>query len=261
MISLTDDPNSTAKDLNDVISQDQSLTASVLRLANSAYYGFPRRISTVTEAIILLGFNAIRGLVLAASVHDVLNREMSGYALGQGELWRHSYACGIGARIIARRVKFPIIDQAFTAGLLHDIGKVVLNFFLQDVYQEVTRRIEKEKVPFMVAEATVLGFDHAAVGARVAEAWNLPVELAEPIAYHHQPMAAPNHRRLAAIVHVSDAICIMMGIGLGIDGLCYPLDPQALELLELDQAAVEQVMSQLADGLVDWQDFPVSSKK
>jgi len=250
VISLTDDPNSTAKDLNDVIIQDQSLTASVLRLANSAYYGFPRRISTVTEAIVLLGFSAIRGLVLAASVQDVMNKEMSGYALESGELWHHSYACGMGSRIIAKRIKMPA-DQAFTAGLLHDIGKLVLNYFMQESYQEVKRRVDQDKVPFMTAEAAVLGFDHAAVGARVAEAWNLPAELAEPIAYHHQPMTAPNQRRLASVVHVADAICMIMGIGLGADGLNYPLDPLALQTLGLDQEAVEQIMSQLADGLVD----------
>ncbi len=128
------------------------MTAGVLRLANSAYYGFPRRISTVTEAIVLLGFSSIRGLVLAASVQNVMDKEMSGYALGQGELWRHSYACGKGSRIIAKRLKMPL-DQAFTAGLLHDIGKVVLNYFMQEAYQEVKRKVELENIPFMAAEA------------------------------------------------------------------------------------------------------------
>lgn len=257
MLSLTEDPNSTAKDLNDVIIQDQSLTAGVLRLANSAYYGFPRRISTVTEAIVLLGFSSIRGLVLAASVQNVMDKEMSGYALGQGELWRHSYACGMGSRIIAKRLKMPL-DQAFTAGLLHDIGKVVLNYFMQEAYQEVKRKVELENIPFMAAEAAVLGFDHAIVGAKVAEAWNLPSELVEPIAFHHEPMSAANQRRLASVVHVSDAICMIMGIGLGADGMNYPLDPLALETLNLDQEAIEQIMSQLADGMVDLPVFSAS---
>ncbi|MBC7348287.1 MAG: HDOD domain-containing protein, partial [Clostridia bacterium] len=118
---LTEDPDSTAADLNGVIGQDQALTAKILRLANSAYYGFPRRIGTITEAVILLGFNTIRNLVLTASVSQVLQREAPGYGLAKGELWRHALTSAMAARLLARKVRYRGAEEAFVAGLLHDI--------------------------------------------------------------------------------------------------------------------------------------------
>ncbi len=125
VIDLTDDPDSTAQDINDVLSQDQSMTAKVLKLANSAYYGFPRRIPTVTDATILLGFQTIRSIVMAASMSDLLSRKLEGCALAQGELWKHSQSSAITARMLSLEARFPGAELAYMAALLHDIGKVV----------------------------------------------------------------------------------------------------------------------------------------
>jgi len=144
VIKLTDDPNATAQDINRVVGKDQGLTAKVLKLANSAYYGFPRRISTVTDATVMLGFQTLRSIVMAASVSDMLSREMKGYSLGSGELWRHSQATAMGARLLARQCKYPAADVAYTAGLLHDIGKVILNHYLQDANQRVVEWVSRE---------------------------------------------------------------------------------------------------------------------
>ncbi|MGI6648429.1 MAG: HDOD domain-containing protein [Bacillota bacterium] len=251
VIQLTEDPNSTAKDLSEMLSHDQSLTAKVLRLANSAYYGFPRRINTVADAVVLLGFGVIRSLVMAASVYDILEKPVQGYALAPGELWRHSQACAMGSRLIAQRVKYRYLDQAYIGGLLHDIGKVILSEYLKEVYQQVIDRVVQEQISFTEVEVEILGFDHAAVGARVVEEWNLPPELVDCIAYHHRPLQMADNSTLASIVHLSDAICMTMGIGLGIDGMYYPLDSQAVELLKLNTTDIELIMSRLADALVD----------
>lgn len=255
IMRMVEDPNTSAQDINSVIIQDQSLTAKVLRLANSAFYGYPRRISTVTDAIILLGFNTVKSLVMAASVSEVMSREMAGYALAPGELWRHSQATAMTARLLARKVRYRNPDVAYIAGLLHDIGKVILNQYLQGAYKEVIQEMQQGRMDFVTAEHLILGFTHAEVGARVAEKWNLPPELVEPIAYHHNPQLAVNDERLTAIVHVADAICMMMGIGLGVDGMSYPLAQSALNVLNLKASEVEEMLETLTDVFVDDNSF------
>lgn len=258
VLKLVEDPESTVKELNDIICQDQALVTKVLHLANSAYYGFPRRIGTVVEAVIILGFSTIRNLVLAASVHNLLNREVPGYQLGQGELWRHSIACAMTTRTLARRVRFPSPDQAFIAGLLHDIGKVVLSIYVSEVYSEIIKKVHEAQVPFAQAEEEILGFTHSSVGAKVADKWNLPVSLVEAIAFHHSPDSAKENPKLTSLIHVADAMCMMMGIGLGGDGLCYPLVPSAFSLLGLKPEDVEGVMGELGDLFLDESSFLLS---
>ncbi len=260
VIRVTEDPDSTVNELNDIICQDQVLTARILRLANSAYYGFPRRISTVVEAIVILGFNTIRNLALAASVYDLLNREVPGYQLGKGELWSHSIACAMAVRLLARQVRFPSPDQAFVAGLLHDIGKIVLSVYMQDAYLEIINAVKEKRIPFSEAEKDVLGFTHAEVGAKVAEKWNLPVPLVEAIAFHHEPTKTGENARLTALVHIADAVCMMMGIGLGGDGLCYPVFSEALSLLGVQQGIIEELIDRLSDLFVDKNSFLGTTK-
>ncbi|HHV15056.1 MAG TPA: HDOD domain-containing protein [Gelria sp.] len=255
VIKLTEDPDSTAQDINYVLNQDQVITARVLKMANSAFYGFPRRIGSVTDAIIRLGFRTLRSIVMAASVSDILSEEMEGYALGYGELWRHSQCTAMAARLIARKSKFAFLDVAYTAALLHDIGKVILNNTMKETYREVVAHVTKDNISFIEAENKVLGFNHAEVGARVAEKWNLPPETVEAIQFHHSPEDAQVNPRLTAIVHLADAICVSMGIGMGIDGLLYPISGEALELLGLDELEIENIISELVDTFADQQIF------
>jgi putative nucleotidyltransferase with HDIG domain len=251
VIRLTDDPSSTVKELNDVICQDQSMAAKVLRLSNSAFYGYSRRIATIVDAIGILGFNTIRDLVMAASVYNILKKEVKGYQIASGDIWRHSITCAMTARAVAKRVRFRSPDQAFIAGLMHDIGKVILGVYVAEVYDEIIRRVGEEQQPFSVVEEAVLGFTHAAVGARVAEKWNLPDDLVEAIACHHTPMNAKKNPELAAIVHIADSVSMSMGIGLGGDGLYYPLVSQALALFKLSEADMDLIMSELAELVGD----------
>jgi putative nucleotidyltransferase with HDIG domain len=251
VIRITDDPYSTVRELNEAILQDQTITAQVLRLSNSAYYGYPRRIATVSEAIGILGFTTIRDLVMAASVHNILSREVKGYQIATGDIWRHSITCAMTSRAIARRVRYPEADRTFIAGLMHDIGKVVLNIYVADAYNEIIRRMKEERLPFAAVEEEVLGFTHAAVGARVAERWNLHPDHVEAIACHHTPLDAKQNPKLAAIVHIADAVCMTMGIGLGGDGLYYPFVGEVLGIFGLSEQDMERIMSELAELMGD----------
>lgn len=251
VIKLTDDAKTTIPQISNVISQDQVMAAKILRMANSAYYGFARSISSITDAIIVLGFKSIRDLVFAATMHDFINKELSGYALAKGELWKHSIVCAMVAAKIAKRVHYNSPDEVFTAGLLHDIGKVILNIYMNDSFELVLQKVNDEKVPFMLAEKDILGFDHAAVGAAVANKWNLPETMVEAIAFHHKPLEAPHNKQLAALVHIADIICMTMGIGLGADGMLYPCDEGVLKLLKLKSSDIEELISETAENMVD----------
>ncbi|HZJ84162.1 MAG TPA: HDOD domain-containing protein [Syntrophomonadaceae bacterium] len=255
VMELTEDPNSTAQDINDVLGQDQAMTARVLKLANSAFYGFPRRIATVTDAIVLLGFKTIKSIVMAASVSDILVKEMKGYALEPGELWEHSQSVAMAARHIARKTKYFKLDLAYTAGLLHDIGKVVLNNAMKESYQKVINTVIENNVPFLEAELEILGFSHAEVGAKVAEKWNLPSDLVDAIHYHHNPQDAKENKKLTSLIHIADTICVSMGIGIGIDGMLYPISGEALTMFDLKEMDIEIIISELIDIFSDQQSF------
>lgn len=255
VMELTEEPDSTAQDINQELSQDQGLTARVLKLANSAFYGFPRRISSVTDATVLLGFRTIRSIVMAASVNEILSQKMDGYALEYGELWKHSQCSAMAARLLAKRVKYPGIDVAYTAALLHDIGKVVLNSSLQEAYREVLDKVSHDNLSFLQAEESILGFNHAQVGARISEKWNLPPELVEAIEFHHEPDKAQVNPKLTAIVHVADAVCAAMGIGIGVDSMLYPISAKSMELLDLQPNDIDSIVSEMADVCADQQSF------
>lgn len=255
VMKLTEDPNSTAQDINNILSQDQAMTARVLKLANSAFYGFPRRIGTITDAVVLLGFKTLKSILMAATVSDILAGEMKGYALEHGELWKHSQCAAMAARHIARKVKYMQLDLAYTGALLHDIGKVILNNAMKESYHDVVNLVMEKNITFLDAEIEILGFSHADVGARVAEKWNLPKDLVEAIAYHHNPKEATVNKQLTSIVHLADVLCVSMGIGIGIDGMLYSVSQEAMQMFELDQSAIDNIVSELVDVFVDQQSF------
>ncbi len=247
VLHLTNNPDSTIDEISRLITTDQVLTARILRLANSAYYGFTRKISSVSEALVILGLSVTRTLILASSVAKVMNKEVAGYALGKGELWKHSIVSAVAARTLANKVGYPDEEKAFTAGLMHDIGKIVMNTYIGPQIQKVVAMVESQKIPFMTAEEKILGFNHAQVGGRIARKWNLPEELAEAIYFHHEPHLADKDPKLTAIAHVADAACMVMGVGIGGDGLLYPVEDQALQILKVDIHVFDQLIAEVAD--------------
>ncbi len=251
VLQMTNDPKTTIPQLANTIVKDQVLTAKVLRMANSAYYGYARRIYGINEALIILGFNTVRSLVLAASIYNLMDKELKGYFLPKGELWKHCMSCALIARLLAKKIGYELPDQAFIAGLLHDLGKIVLNTYMAKHFESVIEKVKKDKIPFMEAERQILGFDHAIVGARVVEKWNLPKDLVEAIANHHCPGRAKINPKLTSLVHVADAASMSMGIGLGGDGMLYPFDSSATAQLNLKENLVEETIAEIADSLID----------
>ena len=224
-LAMIRNPNSSMAELADVLALDQAMAGLVLRWANSAYFGLRSPVTTVRQAVVYLGQNAIQSLVMAASLAAFINRPAPGYGLERGELWKHSVGVAAGARLVAAKFGKAIAEDAYHAGLLADIGKLAFEALLRDID---TSTPEWQAQSFVDLEVAHFGVDHATLGAEIARRWNLPNALVEAIAYHHRPAQAKEGAVLAA-VHIADASIMMLGIGLGRDGLQYPLDPAACE--------------------------------
>jgi putative nucleotidyltransferase with HDIG domain len=246
VIAACDDHDMTVGQLSQVVLRDQSLTASILKLANSSFYGHSRRVTTVTEAVVMLGFSAIKSLAISSHTARLLSGGLPGYGLQQGELWRHSISVAFTARRLAVEVKLAPVEEAFVAGLLHDIGKTILSSYMEHAFDEVTRIAQDRRIPFQDVEAELLGFDHAELGAQIAMAWSFPPELEEAIRFHHSPGGATLKPALAHCVHLADAACMMLGVGLGADGLMYGVDPESLEVLDITPDRLMGLMDDVA---------------
>ena len=250
VIMACDDQDMTVGQLSQVILRDQALTAYILKLANSAFYGNARQVTTVTEAIVLLGFSAIKSLAISSHTSRLLDRELAGYGMARGELWKHSLSVAFTSRRIAVEIRLAPVEEAFIAGLLVDIGKVVLSSRLEEAFATVSRETLEQGRPFQEVERDVLGVDHAELGAMIATGWGFPPQLEDAIRCHHDPAAAQVRPQLAACVHVADAMCVLLGNGLGADGLIDAVDPAAPMALGLDHARVVALMDEVAP-LVD----------
>lgn len=242
---LGDDETETAE-LVGTFAEDPALTGRLLKLANSAYYGVSRRVSTIPQALLVLGRKTTHSLVIAIAAEDVLRQPCEGYLQPAGGLWRHSLAVAHAARLLALRSRLADKDEAFVAGLLHDIGKVVVSEFLVDHADRITERLgSSDQVAFITVEQELLAVDYAIVGAAIAEHWQLPERLGDAIRYHPCPSQAKADPALPTVLHVANAIALALGIGLGLDGMMCELDGAAAERLKLDDAELLALAGEL----------------
>lgn len=246
-LTLVRSPDSSASSLANVIGMDQVLTTHVLRWANSAYYGMESRIVTVQQAIVVLGLDVVQELIMNYAISDRLNKPLPGYALQGGDLWRHALGTAIGAKLISKKFRLKIDDEAYFAGLLCDVGKLVFEKVLRDL--DISH-IEWGQHSFLEMERVNFGLDHAKLGSEIARRWQLPESLVTAIAFHHEPQLAESHKTLTAAIHVADVSMMILGVGLGVDGLRYPLEEGALKTIGMTWEDlflhVEQVSEQLA---------------
>lgn len=238
---IIQDPDCKLKDVVDTIRFDSSVTAQLLRICNSAYYGLARRIVAVEDAVRLLGMAKVVQLALAAHARTLLNGTQAGYGLSAGALWLHSVAVALAAQKIAQRSSGAAQTTLFTAGLLHDIGKIVLNEHLADAYARVASRVIQEGISFPEAEAAELGYTHAELGARVAEKWQLPDEIVRSIRYHHTPSELDPANPVVDAVHAADVICLLIGVGGGDDGQMYRADEAAIQRIGMNREAFDAI--------------------
>lgn len=248
VLEILKNPDADLTALVSIIEKDQALTAKVLRVSNSAYYGLVRRISTVKDAVVTLGFNNMRNQVLALSAYSLMQGPASGYALEAGSLWDHSLCTGLCAEHLADTLGYKSIkDEVFIGGLLHDIGKTILSYYVSARFSNILERVDQLGQTFVEAERAELGFDHAEVGARVALRWNLPESLVSMIGDHHKPDLKSVNAARVCLVHVADAIASMLGVGIGVDALEKRLREEAAQLIGLTDHAVQDAMAYMSD--------------
>ena len=242
---LVNDPKSSARDLARIITDDQVLAARLLRLVNSSFYGFPQRISTITGAIVLLGFDAIRNLLLTTSVFDLFPTRKNGSLIRQEQFWDHSLGCAVGAKILGNHLRYDKVEELFVSGLLHDIGKIVEMIFLPEAFKQIVNLVKDENILMIAAEERILGYRHPEVGKLLAEKWNLPPKLASVILRHHQPSEAGRFALEAAIVHLADILCRSLNIGYGGDNKMPALDKTAWNSLRIRSQAIESILAEI----------------
>ncbi|WP_022854221.1 HDOD domain-containing protein [Thermodesulfatator atlanticus] len=217
------------QDLAKVIRYDATITANFLRLINSAYIGLRRKVESLTQAFALLGINQIRFFLVAACAGQYLKRTLHGYGLSPYEVWLHSLGSGVFAELIAEKVKAKHQDYIFTAALLHDIGKLVLDLFVGGELEVIRDLVKDEGLTFMEAEIMVLGTDHAVVGAELLRRWGFPQETIFAVRAHHDEDWMVQNQT-AAIVALSNMLTNLLGIGMGADGLSYRVPPKLLKV-------------------------------
>lgn len=216
VMELVENPKTSASQLVELISTDQVLAARILKLANSAYYGFPRKISTLNLAIVVLGFNALRDLVLSISIIDRFWGDKKN-ELDLEQFWRHVLTVGRGAKLLAKYLNYPIVGEVFVAGLLHDIGYMIMLQQFPDDFIKVFAAAKEQKEDFHTLEDRLLSYNHQQLGAWLAEGWNLPPKLVESIKYHHRPERSINHKELTTIVYLADLISASIGADSGLN--------------------------------------------
>ncbi|MBN1130924.1 MAG: HDOD domain-containing protein [Chitinispirillaceae bacterium] len=220
LMAMINNPLVSTNDVASVIMQDPSLSARVLRLANSAFYGMPGKINTINHAVVLLGFKILTTIVLSLTVFDLFpESKRSRMLFDRKSFWLHSLCCGLIARHLGMHAEKRFLfdpEELFCAGLLHDIGKIVLEQYLHDDFHEALRAARATNTPLFFAEQKTMGFSHGDVASWLTEGWGLPPGIVRALASHHDPDTSAGTVDSAGVCHVADWLCYAMGKG--IDG-------------------------------------------
>lgn len=224
-----------------LIAFDPGITAAVLRLCNSAYFAGASPASDLQEAVTRLGFRQVYQLVAAVSGSKMLGPAQKGYGIDAGELWEHSVVSAVASQLIARNCGDDE-SLAFTATLLHDIGKIVLAEALEHIYTDLVENSQSEQTPLIETEKRLLGVQHAEIGGRLLARWNFPENIVNAVWFHHQPSGAQAHQRLASFVYLGNMVAYFMGYGFGHHAFALRGRTEALEILNLKPECLPEYM-------------------
>jgi HD-like signal output (HDOD) protein len=246
-------PQCNLSTVGEAIEKDPDLTARLLRLGNSSFYGFSSRLTTVAEAISLIGIQQVQDLILASSNVERFSGVEDKF-VNMKSFWRHSLACGIGARLLAMKKRLPKADKFFVAGLLHDIGRLVLFARAPQATQQIFDLYQREHLLLREAEVKVLGYDHQQIGEALLRHWKYPANLVHAMAFHHQPMASSFACEEATVVHLSDHLVNAMQIGSSGERYVPPLNMQAWATLGLSVDVLPAIVAGIDDQIEAVQD-------
>lgn len=244
ILGLIDSEDVSLKKIGEFISQDQSISAKVLKIVNSPIYGFPGRISSVHQALMLIGLGAVKGMLLGISIFDIMQKSMIG-------LWEHSIGSAITARIVAGHLGLKNADDISVAALIHDIGKVALSMCYPELYKKALEIAKDREIYITEAEKEVFGITHAQAGRWLTTRWNFPRELVESVAFHHSPLSARQFQRTTCIVMLSENIIKMMGFGFSGDPYVYTIEDAVWDCTGLQMDEMKAIFSEVEDTIKD----------
>ncbi len=253
LLSIINNPLTSAGDVAFVVGQDLSLSAKVLRLANSAFYGIPRSITSISNAVVILGLKVISTMVLGLTVFDMFPEDQSSVRLfDRKAFWIHSLSCGLIAKFLATRIRKVILfdpEEAFCTGLLHDIGKVVMEQYLHDDFHQALDHAVRDGIPLFESEMKRLGYSHSDVAEWLTESWSLPLEIRLSLIHHHDPGNSDQCRDLVSLCHIADWLCYETGMVIGREYKAPSLQEESMELLKLRTEDLESIKVTLPDEL------------
>ena len=241
LMKLLNQPDVDSSRIVRMISVEPSLTANVLRVCNSAYFGSSLPTTDLQEAVTRLGFQQVYRLVVAATGAKLLAAPQKGYGLDPGELWKHSVASAVAAQLMARKLGEDD-NLVFTATLLHDLGKIILAQSIEESYVRLIREAETHQLSLLESETKLLGVNHAEVGGRLLAQWKFPADVVAAVTHHHAPNSAGAHQRLASFVYLGNMIAYFMGHGFGHIAFAMRARGEALAILKLPAESIPQFM-------------------
>jgi HD-like signal output (HDOD) protein len=250
IIATVEDPKSTAGTLHKIVSHDPALVTRIMKVVNSAFYGLPGQIGSIERAIVLLGLNAIKNIAVAASLGQLFRGAKLCDGFTPKDLWTHCIAVGVTARELAKQMKLPVADEAFLAGMIHDVGLLISLQTAPEQLRQVCEVAKTSDRAFIDLEREVMGMDHQQLGTCLAEQWRFPKNCQLVAGHHHQPSAlGEGNRLLVTLVYVADTICCQSTHGFNLTAMHQRLDELELRDVQLDSTLIARTAANL-DELV-----------
>ncbi len=253
MLSLLEEPDTEISEIEEILRYDPGLTANILKLANSAYFGIPSKIGSLKQAVIVLGFKRLVQLVVASCVSAVMDKSVPGYDLPPGNLWRHSIAVSIAAEALVKDKQKTVSQDVFTPALLHDVGKLVLGTFVKEELEAI-ESIAAKGVPFVVAENMILNTDHAEIGAQILSHWNFPKDVIHAVRWHHDPESPKMVNIQMDIVYLANLLCQTADTSDATGEQSVELSPAVIERLGVRLDQFEEISVKIAQWVDDLSD-------
>jgi len=244
LLAVVDNPASSMEDISNVIQYDPAITASILKTCNSAFFGLKNPAESIKDAVNILGTDQIIELVLLKSGASALSGKQKGYGLEEGDMWRYSVSSAVIAKQIANKLSLQNKNTIFTSALLKDIGKVILEKHISGFSLKIQNLVENKNFSFSEAEKKILGIDHAELGALIAKMWKFSPRMVKIIKNHHMADETMIKDKEVAVVYLADCICMMIGSGVGKDGLSHRFKGQVMEEMGLSADDVSIIIAE-----------------
>jgi HD-like signal output (HDOD) protein len=254
LTQVVNNPKSCSKDLSDIIDKDPSLSARVLKIVNSSFYGFSQKIPTVSRAVVILGYSCVKNLALSSTIFNFLAEKVNSNAFDINSLWEHSLKCAACARLIAGKTLPQSGEDAFISGLMHDIGKVIFVEHFIDQYQQALNKASDDTIPVCEAERQVMGIDHAELGYMLADKWNFHKLQSASIRFHHRPLAAQKSCdelsfKISCIVYLANILSKVDCKEISEVEPLKEIDPEVVSLLNIERGWEQRILLELENEI------------